>query len=320
MFKMNYRVAILGNHRPQFSTETEWSLAFELLGWEVVRIQEDNCYANDCLDCEPDLLWWVHTHGFTPRGISMFDVIAKLRERHIPTVSVHLDTFVGLRTLDNREARVGVEPFWKTDFVFTTDGGNQDFFRERNVNHVWAPPAIGDRHCWLGTPNPAYAADVIFIGSRAYHPEYPFREQLVSWLDRIDFHPFSVKRWGGDRLGARAELNEIIASAKIVVGDSCFAGAPYSWSDRVTETQGRGGFLVHPSSEGMNVTGMATYKPQDLGDLDSVIRYWLEPEHEAKREEMRLAGFEWTKKNHTCTRRILEILNRVSRDSGVELN
>lgn len=39
-----------------------------------------------------------------------------------------------------------------------------------------------------------------------------------------------------------------------MIGDSCFAGSPkgaYYWSDRIPETLGRGGFLIHPYVDGL---------------------------------------------------------------------
>ena len=91
-------------------------------------------------------------------------------------------------------------------------------------------------------------------------------------------------------------------------------------SDRVPEVQGRGGFLAHPRAEGMSITGMADYKPQDLEDLDNVIKYYLEDHNQTRREEMRLNGYEWTKQHHTCSRRLLQILNYLSESTGKEFN
>jgi len=237
----------------------------------------------------------------------MRQVLDIFKQRGTPTVGYHLDLYYGLRALDDRESRVGVHPFWKCATVFTADGGHQDFFAERGVNHVWLPPAICLKYCWIGTPREEYAADVAFVGSKYYHPEYKFRQQLVEWLDGE--HPYTVKRWGGDRPGAREALNDIMASCKVVVGDSCFAGSDYFWSDRLTEVQGRCGFLAHPKSLGMDVTGMADYKPQDLEDLDNVIKYYLD--NEPQRRKMQMAGYEYTRAKHTCHSRILAILNRL---------
>jgi len=302
-----YRVIVLGNARAPFSTESDLIWTFSQLGWGVIPLQEDTCDASECLAHDVDLFFWVHTHTWEPRGMAMIDVLDVLKQRGVPTVGYHLDKFVGLRLLDDRESRVGVHPFWKCDTVFTADGGNQEFFSSRGVNHVWLPPGICLRYCYVGQSKDEYKADVVFVGSKHYHPEWPFRQRLVEWLDEP--HPWTFKRWGGDRPGAREELNDIYASCKVVVGDSCHAGSDYFWSDRVTEVQGRCGFLAHPASKGMDVTGMADYRPADLVDLNNVILYYLENENQ--RREMQVAGYEYTKRKHTCHNRILAILNRL---------
>ena len=49
------------------------------------------------------------------------------------------------------------------------------------------------------------------------------------------------------------ELRDLYASVDVVVGDSCFAGSGLAnyWSDRIPETLGRGGFLLHPMVPGL---------------------------------------------------------------------
>ena len=49
------------------------------------------------------------------------------------------------------------------------------------------------------------------------------------------------------------ELNDLYATAKVVVGDTLCKGFnyPYYFSDRLFETTGRGGFLIHPYIKGL---------------------------------------------------------------------
>jgi hypothetical protein len=58
---------------------------------------------------------------------------------------------------------------------------------------------------------------------------------------------------------------------KVLVGDSCLAGSPARyWSDRIPETLGRGGFLIHPEVQGLEGQhpSLVTYP---LGDF-AVLR------------------------------------------------
>ena len=89
------------------------------------------------------------------------------------------------------------------------------------------------------------------------------------------------------------------------MGDHCFAGQPYYWSDRLPETCGRGGFLLYPRTEGITIP-TALYKPQDMGDLIQKIDYYLA--HDDERLQIRDAAFEHVKKNDTYTQRLQEVL------------
>ena len=109
--------------------------------------------------------------------------------------------------------------FWKTDAVFTADGGNDDRFRSRGVNHVWLPPAVVERDCYFGTPHACYNSPVAFAGAEGYHPEYPFRARMVGRLRETYGSNFRV--YQGIR---EVDINNLYASARVMVGDSCFAG------------------------------------------------------------------------------------------------
>jgi hypothetical protein len=302
-------VAFVGNFTA-FSTESDVRYTLEDIGWSVIAIQENQPVADDviCAALNSNLFLWIHTHGWETPDVDMAMLVDELRDRHIPTVGLHLDRYAGLQHNDRREELIGVHPWWHMDHIFTADGGNQELFASRGVRHHWLPPAIALKYCWLGTPHPEYACDVTFVGSRLYHPEYPFRTQMVDWLDSK--HPWTFRRWGGgDRPYVREELNDIFVSSKIVVGDSCFAGAPYYFSDRVTEVTGRGGFLVHPYCEGLEHVGIGRYAPQDLRSLDEAIRYYLE--HDAERREMARQGYEWTRTHATWHQRLPEVFRTI---------
>lgn len=308
------KIAVLGNHSVPYSTESELDWTIEHLGHKVIKFQENGDTTTDaitqiCIEEGIDLFIYIHTHGWQLKGyLSELGMINKLGDNGIITCSFHLDRYWGLNRLDHRETRVGEHPFWKTDFVFTADGGNQERFRERGINHYWLPPAVVERDCYFGSPRPDLITEVAFVGSESYHPEYPQRGELIQWLRETYGDRF--RRFAGDvdppGTMRGADLNDLYASIKVVVGDSCFAGAPYYWSDRVPETLGRGGFLIHPRVKGLDIPGLVTHEPGDYEKLKKMIDYYLA--HDKERTTMRNRGFDEVKAKHTYTNRLNKML------------
>jgi hypothetical protein len=105
-----------------------------------------------------------------------------------------------------------------------------------------------------GTPQFRYHKDVGFLGSwvsYGHRDIWPWRYDLVLALNKAYQSKFRVWPRGGIPIRGW-EINALYASVKVMVGDSCLAGGIHHyWSDRVPETLGRGGLLVHPSVEGL---------------------------------------------------------------------
>ena len=308
-FSQQFAICIHGNHKVSFCTEQELVWTFRDLGFKVIQTQENEDTTEEildtCLKNNVRLFIYVHTHGWiTPGTMDMGELIQKFKLHRIKTVSFHLDRYRGLNIGDGRESRVGTHPFWHTDYVFTADGGNQDWFKMLCVNHFWLPPGVVKKWCVKGTPRPELAVDVAFVGARGYHPEYPFRETLIKFLE--DTYGNRFRLFSGYR---EQSLNDLYASVKVVVGDSCFGGSDYYWSDRVPETTGRGGFLIHPASKGLSIPGLVTYEPGNLQQLAERIDYYLE--HQEEREKLRDAAQAWVRENETYTNRAQTILRAV---------
>jgi hypothetical protein len=109
-------------------------------------------------------------------------------------------------------------------------------------------------------------------------------------------------------------LNDVYWSAKVVVGDSCLApkvnGTPMTnyCSDRVPETLGRGGLLIHPNVEG--VSEVFGYPGWPLGDWDmlrSRIDYWIEKSNDRDR----MVAIDNIKKDHTYTVRMQQMYDLI---------
>src|SRR5215472_8378828 len=146
-------IAVLGNHEASFCTERELDWTLEKMGHSVIRLQENKVTTLDveqaCRERGAKLLIYVHTHGWDVQG-DLFKMLENVKRYGTKTCSFHLDRFFGLNQLDKREERIGTHAFWKTDKVFTADGGNEDGFRAKGVNHVWMPPAVVERDCYFG--------------------------------------------------------------------------------------------------------------------------------------------------------------------------
>lgn len=232
-----------------------------LLGWQVVHLPARGIDVDDVVRmCRgADLFIWARTHGHDPTG----DATAMLRrveDAGTTTVGLHLDLYW---TLPGREARVGNQPWWTCQHVFTADGGPEsaERFTARGVNHHWCPPPIGAR--WLGRaePSPMHAANVVFVGGNVPSIHGPHRKALLDWAKRRYGHGF---RWVGrnGNMIVGEELSALYASTRVVIGDS--APASHYWSDRVPRTLGRGGLLAYPDTPGLDEQGLTT---------DTMIRF-----------------------------------------------
>ena len=185
-----------------------------------------------------------------------------------------------------------------------------EMYDSLGLNWFYLKPAVVEKDCYLAEPDrEKYPHDIIFTGSRGYHPEYPFRPQLVDWLKATYGDRFGHYGNDGIKVLRQHELNVALASAKIVVGDSCFGGRPNYVSDRYYETRGRGGFLLHPETKGVDYHGVGFYLHDNFESLKQVVDHYIEQGDE--REKLRRDGFEWVKNHETYTHRAQQIIETV---------
>lgn len=310
------KIAFLGNFQVDFTSETHWAKSIESLGHEVVRIQESGASAYDILEVAKkcDVFVWVHTHSFKIQG-DMSRVLKELNKNKIPTVAYHLDLYMGISRWKEYEN----DPYLREmQYFFTVDKFMAEWVNKNTKTKAFYVPAgVYDRECiMLNQQRVNY--DIVFTGSRSYHPEHPFRPQLIDFLQKTYGQRFiHIGNDGevGQQRGLR--LNQVYRNAKIVVGDTLQINFdyPYYYSDRLFEVPGRGGFSIFPDIKGVEENyepgrEIVLYKHGDLQDLKEKIDYYLA--HETEREAIRRAGFERTKLDHTYINRwktILEIVN-----------
>jgi hypothetical protein len=320
-------IGFIGNFTVPYTTENERKWAFEKLGHKVIPFQENETspfdICNSAIIAELDMLIYSHTHGWEIPNL--IDIFGDYKENEVPTVSIHLDRWAGLA----REVDMGKEATWYTQYLFMADASPeaQELYKDLNLNWYWLKPGVSEKDCYIAPPDHTkFPHEIIFVGSRGYHSEYPWRPKLVDWLKETYGSRFGHYGNDGIRVVRQDELNVLYASAKIVVGDSCFAGQTKDyWSDRIPETTGRGGFLIHPEVEGLDHKGIITYPAEDFEALKDVIDYYAGYQAEGinatyeegnlylaahkEREKLRREGFEWTKAHRTYTHLSQEMLD-----------
>lgn len=344
------RVLYVGNFEPAHSTENDVRQAFEHLGWEVDRLQErefTRAFAAGAFGpvydraLSADLVLHTMTQGSYPDPERVLDLWRACERAGVPTASIHLDLFYGLASPKDqgpqRSELPREHPMFRVAHVFTADGGHQDEFARDGVNHHWLPPGVKHGEAidigpirWAGDPPdpsderyPSLPVDVLanladgqylvgFAGSDGYHPEWPHRPQLVAWL-RATYGDRFIHIGGSatPRVTGLA-LNRVLASVPVWVGDSCLTApdVPY-WSDRVPETWGRGGFLIHPRVESMcaqygEVLPGYDWQAGDWATLRTTIDFYVE--HADRREEIRQRLAMATRDHETYVSRVAEML------------
>jgi hypothetical protein len=313
------KIVFLGNFGVDYSSENHHVKSLESLGHTVVKLQEREARSQRILEqaLDSDLFIWVHTHGWETSGnIGMDQVLLQLKQAGIPTMTYHLDLWFGLQRQKDLES----DNFYKTiGHFFTVDKLMADWFNENTeVKGHFIPAGVYDKECYIDESYKSneFNYDVIFVGSKGYHPEYPYRPMLIDFLRATYGKSFLHVGGDGDTGTIRgAELNKIYARSKIAIGDSLNIGFnyPYYTSDRMFESTGRGGFTIYPRIKGLENLftdkEIVLYEHGNLKNLEEKINYYLENNEE--RESIRMAGHNRTKTDHTYVNRWSTIMKEL---------
>ena len=301
------RITYLGNFAHEWCTENLIARTLGRMGHEVIRIQENEAYWEEVVKeaNKNDLFLWGLTYNFFKSDAKK--MIANIK---VPKAGFHLDVFIGI----DREPMVKKHPYFKMDYFFSTDGDPETLkkFKEYGVNAYYIPAAMSKEECYIAPKIKAYENDIIFVGSTKYHKEYPYRGLLIDWLESVYDTRFQVIPNKKIKLAQGHELNKLYASTKIVIGDSFNRDGKQSfyWSNRIPETTGHGGFLIHPWVEGLGQyytdnIDLVMYERADFEQLKELIDYYLY--HDEERETIRRNGMLKTKANHTFDNVIAEM-------------
>lgn len=307
-------IGFIGNFIPPYSTENDRKWSFEKLGHEVITFQENLTTVATLEEWTKrpemrlDLIVYSHTHDPSYMITGLKEFFQRCKGLGIPTVSVHLDRWAWL----DRVKDVGKEATWFTEHIFMADASPEavELYNSLNLNWYYLKPGVIERDCYLAQPDKGkFPHDIVFTGSKGYHPEYKWRPELIEWLKNTYGNRFGHYGNDGIRVVRGHDLNVLYASAKVVIGDSCFGGRPNYVSDRYYEVRGRGGILLHPKTEGVDDIGVVHYEHGNFKDLKVKIdELLLYPE---RADFMRKIGFEYVKFNETYSNRAQEILNIV---------
>lgn len=279
--------------------------ALEGLGHDVQRWEEKTFVPNDIghlVQSKPDFVLFAKLK-IAPGSASR--LVGECKEAGIRTVCLVPDLYFGLTREVSIRQRV---PMFQADLVCTPDGGHDTEWKEAGIRHALVRQGIPEGECYDGQRGNPY--DIVFVGTQ--NPEFPYRTDLMRKLSsRYEDRFLWVGRHDANECrGSR--LNDLLASAKIVVGDSVYS--PHYWSNRVYETLGRGGFLIHPVVPGLEdeFDFYEHFIPYAYGDFDGLtkkIDYYLE--HPEDRELIRKAGQSHVKAHYTLTHRAKELLAHV---------
>jgi SAM-dependent methyltransferase len=310
------KIVYVGNFSQQHCSEVHIAKTLENLGHDVVRLQEDPKYKDSLISIvkDSDMLLFTRTWS----NLITLDHLEQIEKMNIPTVSYHLDLYVGLK----RQKGIETDPFWRTKYVFTPDGDplSKEFFNSRGINHYYMKPAVFKDECIQLQKNndTSLTAEIIFVGGglEYAHEEWPYRRKLIKWL--MSTYPSRYKKFGHPQKTVRnIELNQLYSNSKIVIGDSLCINFdhPYYWSDRVYETIGRGGFIIHPYIKGLDEEftdgeNIVFYEFNNFEQLKEKIDFYLN--NDKDRESIRNNGFNFVKENATYNNRLTQMLDIVT--------
>lgn len=310
-------ILFLGNFEAPYSSENYYKKTLEQMGHKVMPVQEGKANKSHLLQHKNvDLFFWVHTHGWRTPGIE--DALAIFKNAGIPSFGYHLDLYMPIARW--QEYNTG-EYMSKLDYFFTAEKKLADWLNEKTETKAFYMPAgvyAGETN--MGIPDlKKYPEEIIFTGAKNYHSEWPYRTELIDWLQKTYGSRFTFYGHGGKPVVRGPELNNLYASAKIVIGDTLCPDFTYQdyFSDRLFEVTGRWGFMIFPFIAGLgdlfNINDpdkeLETYTFGNFDELKEKIDYYLTNEDE--RNQVRLRGYQRCVSNHTYTHRLREILKVV---------
>lgn len=287
------KILYVGNFDQPHRTEVYIKHALEELGHTVLTLEGKFVGSNRLLN---PLLNGVDFVLFGKTGSpEILRAIYSLNIKKIKTVC-------WIHDLYGIPSRKKLPPEFQCDLVFSTDGGKEF----KGINHQVLRQGIHLPDVKPLTSPIDIDYPIVFVGHDNDRFQ-PGRGTLVDFLRTEYGDQFThLTNTRGD------ELTQILSTSGVVVGDS-YPSERY-WSNRIYEVTGRGGFLLHPETVGLeeefvNDTHYVSWTRGDFSELGGLIDYYLENEEE--REFIRLSGHSFTTSKYTYENRCESLIERV---------
>lgn len=273
--------------------------SLEELGHEVVRIEDS--LGNpliEVLAAEADFVLCAKLHI---RGADNF--VSTLKQYGIPLVSWTFDLWWDY---EPRKQKISSEAFFKADLVLTTDGGHDEEFKRAGINHKLLRQGIYWKEAGYSKhKGRAEDIDVLFVGS--HNPSHPNRKAMIDRLmGKYGRRFLWVGHTNSDAARSTA-LNDLFCRAKVVMGDSVYS--PLYWSNRIYETTGRGGFIIHPYTEGINEEFplVPTFPHGDFDTMVEKIDFYLK--NDSMRGDITYENLQLCKREYNSIKRCEALIN-----------
>lgn len=309
--KRDKQVAFIGKFKKVYDEEGK-ARSLEKLGFKVTRFDELTFnkikYNNTktLLDTAPDLL--IFTKLRVPEAQNLID---QCKSRGIKTICWVPDLYFGL---DREVEVIKKKSIFQADYVFTPDGGNDDKFNRYGINHHCVRQAID--YWSTDYTRIDKDIDILFVGTLGVEHGKP-RADLINFLIKNYGDKFTWVGSNGPEQVRDDKLTNLIQRSKIVIGD-CVYSKNY-WSNRLYETIGRGGFLIHPKIPGIEkeiIDGehYVSFEYGNFVDLKQKIDFYLK--RDDLRNKISKNGYEFIKKNHSILNRVQEIENIINNETS----
>jgi len=303
------KILYLGNFKESWRTEVYVLKALEKLDIKVKKVQEGKSVLPIIKRFKPDYFLYSKANN-TP---DLAEALDYCNENDIFSVCWLYDLYWG--TPREGEAREHIR--FNADLVLDTDGGHDKMWRKFGVNHRVLRQGILREEAKIVAPNRKYPEDIVFIGSN--YKWWSYRGKLLKFLKNTYGNKFAHRGQNNEFRGKK--LNELIASSKIVIGDSVYS--PKYWSNRVYETIGRGGFLIHPKVAHLErefeyYKCFVPYDPGNFEQLKEIIDYYLS--HDEEREKIKLAGYKYCVNNYTYKIRVNQLIKIIKNERKKKRN
>lgn len=294
-------ILYIGKFANFFSTENYVSHALGELGHRIVKLPYRD------LKTLEQAVGIIRAHKidmvlFSKPSNPIFKDLCKYCKRtKVTTVTWLWDLFFGFPG-----GRVFPKQARYSDYVFSTDGGHDIDWVNMGINHQVLRQGIHHPDAFMHPPK--YKYDIVFIGNTYRIAAYSERLSILGSLRKRYGRRFRIE------CNIRgADLNKFLSQSRIVVGHSI--DSPHYWSNRIYEVLGRGGFLLHPHTEGLEEefkegVHYVGYDRDNPNDLFAKIDHYLKATDE--QEAIRERGHALVKEFYTYETRCRELIEKIN--------